>query len=153
VFYKLVAYFYLKIINMSKISIQPIPSTREDIKNMVQSFSKLNVSELELLVSEFNTLIEAKKAKSKKKRIEQLTKLIHQSALSTEKVNQYSELIEKLETKTMTQEENQTFLKLVEEDENLRNQRVAYMIELSQLQQVPFIEIREKFAFKTSENV
>lgn len=138
---------------MSKISIQTLPSTRNEIKSMVQSFSKLEVSELELLVSEFNTLIEAKKAKSKKKRVEQLTKLIRQSALDTEKIKLYSELAKKLETKTITQEENQTFLKLVEEDENLRNNRVAYMIELSQLQQVPFTEIREKFAFKTSENV
>lgn len=134
---------------MSKVSIQ----TEIDINNVVQSFSKLKVSELELLVSEFNTMIAAKKAKSKKKRVQQLTNLIQQAVLSENELKHYSELIKKLEIKKITQEENQTFLKLVEKDESLRNKRVAYMIELSQLQQVPFTEIRAKFAFKTVENV
>ncbi|MFT6148335.1 MAG: putative DNA-binding transcriptional regulator [Saprospiraceae bacterium] len=63
-------------------------------------------------------------------------------------LNRSEKLVKKLETKIITEAENQVFLKLVEQDENLRNKRVAYRIELSELQEVPFTKVREKFAFK-----
>lgn len=134
---------------MTEITIQ----SKIDINNVVQRFSKLNISELELLVNQFNVLIEAKKAKSKKKRIKELTNLIHQSVISNDKLKEYTDFIKKIENQSITNDENQEFLKLVEEDENLRNQRVTYMLELSQLKQVPFAQIRKKFSFKSASNV
>lgn len=129
---------------MSKIQIQ----TEVDL---IPYFSKLKVSELEVMVKEINTLIALKKSKSKKKRIEELSQLINKSVLKTNKLNRYKELVEKLENSTIAEEENKEFLILVEEDEMLRNQRVTYMIELSQLRQVPFQEIIDEFSLeKTS---
>lgn len=134
---------------MPKISIE----TEIDINKVIKSFSKLNISELELLISEFNTLLAAKKTKSKQKRIEKLNQLIRQSVLSPSKLAQYEALVYKLESRTMTEKEQEVFSALTEEDEKLRNQRIAYMIELSQLREVPFSEIQEAFSFKSKENV
>ena len=129
---------------MSKISTQ----SEIDINNVVQRFSKLNVSELELLVSHFNTLIATKKAKSKNQHIKEVTKLIHQSVISNDKLIRYKELVEKLENLTMSEEEKQEFRLLTEEDEKMQNQRIAYMIELAQLRQIPFTQLMSEMGLK-----
>lgn len=134
---------------MSKIQLQP----EIDFSIVLNAASKLKLSELETIVKEFNTLLESKKSKSKIDRIAELENLTNQAVLSNEKIKIYNDLIPKLESRTMTESERNIFSELTTEDELLQNQRISYMIELAQLRQVPFLEIKEQFTFNNKADV
>ena len=134
---------------MQKISIQQ----ELDFRTILDAAAKLKVTELETIVKEFNTLLELKKSKNKISRIEFLEKLIQNAALNREDLKRYDELVYKLESRTMTESEKEEFSELTQKDEDLQNQRIAYMIELAQVKGVDFMEIQKHFSFKSSLNV
>ena len=49
----------------------------------------------------------------------------------------------------MTKDENRVFLKIAAEEEQLRNKRVEYMIELSQLRGIPFQKLMNELGLKS----
>lgn len=134
---------------MQKISIQQ----ELDFKTILEAAAKLKVAELETIVKEFNTLLELKKSNNKVSRIEVLEKLIHDSALNNDDLKRHNNLVYKLENRTMTEDEKDEFSSLTQKDEDLQNQRIAYMIELAQVKGVDFMAIQKQFSFKSTINV
>ena len=59
----------------------------------------------------------------------------------------FNTLNEKLLNETMTKDENRVFLKIAEEEAQLRNKRVKYMIELSQLRGISFQKLMNELGF------
>lgn len=124
-----------------------------DFKIVLDAAAKLEIRELETIVQQFNRLLEWKKSSSKKDRISELEQLVSSAQLNVQELEQYNQLVYKLESRSMTDQEKATFDHLVYKDELLQNQRIAYMIELAQLRDVSFAAIQEQFQFKKTANV
>ena len=129
---------------MQKVSIQ----VQDNVKNYLSEISKMKISELEFFAQELNSLITRKRSKSKKHRIGKLYELINETVLDENKLVLFDLLAEKLQNQTMSETENKIYLKIAEEEENLRNQRVMYMVELAQLRGISFSELAEELGLK-----
>lgn len=134
---------------MSKITLQ----AQDNVKSRLAEISKMQVSELEFFVQELNALITRKKAKTPKYRIRKLYQLINETILDADTQVIFDVLAEKLQSETMTEAENRVFLKIAEQEENIRNQRIAYMVELAQLRQIPFAQLMSELGLKPLPNV
>ncbi len=107
-----------------------------DTKAFLVGASGMDVQDLEAFVRELNGVIFQKKTSDKDYRQRELLRGINQAVLPQEKRSQYWKLAEKMEAETLSDAEQQTFLKLVEEEETLRNERVKMMLELAQLRNI-----------------
>lgn len=134
---------------MSKISTQ----AQESVKSYFTEISKMKISELEFFAQELNALITRKRTKTPEYRISKLYQLINETVLDADTQVIFNLLTEKLHAETMTEDENRVFLKIAEQEENIRNQRIAYMIELSQLRQIPFPQLMSEMGLKSLPNV
>ena len=130
---------------MSKV---PIHQLEIDLQTILAGFSKMGVKDLEGVVQEINALIVRKKSKTKKYQQAALLQAINKTVLSAEKRITFKQLYQKLQEETMTPEENNAFLVLADEEANLRNQRVKYMIELAQLRQIPFPQLMSELGLE-----
>lgn len=125
-----------------------------DMQTIASDFSsKLNIGDLEVLVQELNAVITRKKSKTKKYRMAQLYQLISETVLDSDTRVIFNALNEKLLDGTMTEEENRVFLKIAEQEENIRNNRIRYMIELAQLKEISLAELMTEMGFKPLANV
>ena len=117
---------------MTKIQIQ----TEIDTQTFLSSVSQMPVNELEYFVRELNALITRRKENNQEYRDRALLSKINQAILPKEQTERYVSLHLKLEAETISESEYQEFMDLVAQEEELRNERVKYMIELSQLRGV-----------------
>jgi hypothetical protein len=124
---------------MSKIQVQ----TEIDTRTFLLGAAGLQLNELERLVGELNILIARKKSARNDGRERQLLHLINQTALESDQRARYLALVEKLEDDTMSEEEHREYMVLVERDEQLRNDRVQYLVELAQLRDVSLPRLME----------
>ena len=129
---------------MQKVSVQ----AQSNVKSYLDELSKMKVSELEFFAQELHSLIVRKRSKSKKYRIGKLYELINKTVLEFDKQVIFNTLAEKLYNETMTEAEREVYLKIAEEEEALRNERVAYMVELSQLREISFLELTNELGLK-----
>jgi uncharacterized ubiquitin-like protein YukD len=122
---------------MSKTQVQPTI----DLRNFIVGIADLQLTELERLSNSLNAYIARKKSVEPQNRIKQLLKLINQTVLTGSSKVRYEILIDKLEDDSLSKSEHSEFLKLVEEEEELCNVRLKYLIELSQLKNVTLPEL------------
>lgn len=134
---------------MPEISVQP----KIDFRLILEAASNLQLSELEVITREFNALLASKKAKSKDNRIKELYELINSSVLSDDQQEAFNLLYQKLLNDTITDDEKKRFEQLTEQEAELRNLRVAYMVELSQIRQIPFPKLMIELGLKPLPNV
>jgi len=125
---------------MSKIQVQTIIDT----DSLVVGAASLQLSELEKLVRELDAVIVRKRSLDQELRQRELIRLINQSVLEVEQRSRYLMLVEKLEDETISQDEHQEFIALTEKDEQLRNDRLKYLIELAQLSNVSLPQLMEQ---------
>lgn len=129
---------------MQKVSVQ----AQDNVKSYLNEISEMKISELEFFAQELHSLITRKRSKSKKYRIGKLYELINETILEADKQVIFNTLAEKLSNETMTEAEHKVYLNIAEEEENLRTQRVAYIVELSQLRQIPFSQLMTEMGLK-----
>lgn len=122
---------------MTKIQIQ----TEIDAQTFLSSVSQIPVNELEYFVRELNALITRRKTSNKAYRDRALLSKINQAVLPNGLTERYVSLHLKLEAETISESEYQEFMDLVVKEELLRNERVKYMIELSQLRGVTLPQV------------
>jgi hypothetical protein len=122
---------------MTKIQIQ----TEIDPQIFLASVSQIPVNELEYFVQELNALITRRKTNDKAYRDRALLSKIITTILPKGKTERYMSLHLKLEAETIFEAEYQEFMDLVAQEEALRNERVKYMIELSQLRGVTLPQV------------
>ena len=112
-----------------------------DTQTFLNEAAGLQVSELERLARELDAIITRKKTAQIGQRESQLVQLINHTILTTDQRQKYGLLMDKLEQESITEEERQEFLELVAEDEQLRNDRVKYLVELAQLRNISLTKL------------
>ena len=133
---------------MAKISVQ----TEIDSQNLILGASQMALSELEFMIRELNALVVRKKNADKSTREKILLHKINHTVLTKHEVERYAILVKKLEPETMEASELQEFLSISEKEETLRNDRVKYLIELSQLQAIPLPQLMNNLGLKATIN-
>jgi hypothetical protein len=129
---------------MSKNHIQ----TEIDTFLFLQGATQLTITELENFVMELNGLITRKKTKSKVRQEKRLLAKINQTILTPVKRQRYQYLAEQLKLEALPTAEYDELLQLTNEDEMLRNERVKYMIELSQLKAISLPQLMQELGLK-----
>jgi hypothetical protein len=114
-----------------------------DSQSLLHNAAQMPVTELERFLKEANALLFRKKIKDKKLRERQLLYKINKSVLETFQIERYHHLSEKLQLGTMNETERSEFEILANQEEKLRNLRVKYMIELSQIREVSLSQVME----------
>jgi predicted O-linked N-acetylglucosamine transferase (SPINDLY family) len=107
-----------------------------DTRSILHGMTQMPVQELETFLQEVSALIRRKKTEDKEGREGLLLEKINQTILDKKKKERYQSLVIKLEADTISEIEHAEFTKLADLQEKLRNQRVKYLIELSQLRAV-----------------
>ena len=105
--------------------------------------SDLPLSELEHLAQELDAVIAQKRKADRKPSEGELLLRINSTVLNAEDRSRYLALAEKLETDQLTETEHQEFLKWVDKDEKLRNERLKFMIELAQMRNISLHELMQ----------
>jgi hypothetical protein len=113
--------------------------------------AQMPVIELENFIHEVNALIRRKKKQDKTGLDSILLDKINQTVLDKKKIERYHVLSYKLEADTMTDAEHAEFMRLATLEEKLRNQRVKYLIELSQLRGVSLTQLMNNIGFKNNQ--
>ncbi len=124
---------------MTKIQIQ----SEIDPQVLLASVSQIPVKELEYFVRELNALITRRKTNNMEHRDRVLLRKINETVLPQKKSERYIQLHHQLEASKLSETEHKEFMTLVEEEENLRNKRVKYLIELAQLRSVSLPQLME----------
>ena len=120
-----------------------------DAQSLLASVSQTPINELENFVRELNALIIRKKTDDKEYRDRALLSKINRAVLTKNKAERYVMLHLKLEAETITDLEYQEFMDLVAQDENLRNERVKYLIELAQLRNISLPDLMQHLGLNT----
>lgn len=114
-----------------------------DSQSLLNNAAQMPVLELERFLREANALLFRKKIKDKKLRERQLLYKINSTVLNSFQIARYHTLSEKLHLGTIEDTETLEFEELANQEEKLRNQRVKYMIELSQLRETSLLQVME----------
>ena len=128
-------------------------SSTIDNQSLLLDVAKMPVPELERFIKDINALLRRKKTQDKALRERQLLDKINRTVLNASQTERYHLLIEKLELGTMTDSEHLEFGVLANSEEKLRNQRVKYMIELSQLREITLPQVMESLGLTPLTNV
>jgi hypothetical protein len=114
-----------------------------DSESLLRNATQMPVDELERFLKEANALLFRKKIKDKKLRERQLLHKINQSVLETSSIERYRILSEKVQSGIINEDEYSELNTLANQEEKLRNLRVKYMIELSQIREVSLLQVME----------
>ena len=114
-----------------------------DSQSLLRNAAQMPVPELERFLKEANALLFRKKIKDKKLRERQILYKINRTVLDGFQVERYHILAEKLQLGTISDIEHSEFQVLANQEEKLRNQRVKYMIELSQISETTLLQVME----------
>jgi hypothetical protein len=115
-----------------------------DSQSLLRNAAQMPVPELERFLKEANALLFRKKVKDKKLRERQLLYKINRTVLDNFQIERYHFLSEKLQLGSINDAEHLEFEVLANQEEKLRNQRVKYMIELSQIRETTLPQVMEQ---------
>ena len=118
---------------MEKIQM-PVENTTS---SLLGGFSDMSLKELEYFIRELNALAIKKRLLDKGKQDKVLLRKINQAVLSEPLMERYISLQEKMEVDNLSDTEYQELLSLVDKEEKIRNKRFQYLLELSQLRNIP----------------
>jgi hypothetical protein len=108
-------------------------SVHEHSQSLLRGFSEMPLRDLERFISELNALVIQKRVTDKGKQDKALLLKINEAILPEQTMEQYVSLQEKMEDGNISDAEYQDLLIIVTKEEKIRNKRVQYLIELSQL--------------------
>ena len=115
----------------------------EASQSLLRNAAQMPIPELERFLKEANALLFRKKIKDKKLRERQLLHKINCTVLDSSEVERYHFLAEKLQLGKIGNTEHAELETLANKEEKMRNQRVKYMVELSQIREVSLSQIME----------
>ena len=114
-----------------------------DTQVLIQGVAQMPISEMERFVQQVNALIVQKKTTDKTYRERFLLGKINQTVLSKEKIERYQKLVQKLEAETLSKVEYKEFMKLTEIEEQIRYERLTYLVELAQLKSITLPQLMD----------
>ena len=114
------------------------------IPSLLGGFSEMPLKELEHFIKELNALAIRKRVLDKGKQDKILLRKINETVLPEPLMERYINLQEKMEVQNLSDREYQELLNLVDKEENIRNKRFQYLLELSQLRGISLTELMNK---------
>ncbi|MDZ7898114.1 MAG: hypothetical protein U5N85_08810 [Arcicella sp.] len=114
-----------------------------DSQSLLRNAAQMPITELERFLREANALLFRKKIKDTKLRERQLLYKINRSVLGISQIERYHLLSEQVQMGTIDEAERSEFEILANQEEKLRNLRVKYMIELSQIREVSLSQVMQ----------
>ncbi len=124
-----------------------------DAQTLLKDVAQMPLIELERFVQAVNGLITQKKTMDKSYRERFLLGKINQTVLSKEKTERYRLLVQKLEAETISDDEYTEFMQLTEEEEQIRYERLTYLVELAQLRSITLPQLMEKLGLNPPAHV
>lgn len=126
----------------------PIISQIElDIDELLQGVARLGSSDLEQFADRVLALRARRRAPSLPQREAELLQLINRG-VPAEVRRRYDELNDQLHAETITDEEQQELLKLIEQIEEADAERLRHLAELAPLRQVPLDALMDQFGLR-----
>lgn len=114
-----------------------------DFQVLLQHAEQMSIPELENMLIDLNALILRRKTPDIPARERFLLDKIKTTVLGREKTKRYQELVYKHEFETITDEEHTECAQLAEEEEGIRVQWLTYLVELTQLRDIPLPQLME----------
>lgn len=121
-----------------------------DTNVLMQDIAQMPIPEMERFVQQVNELIIQKKTTDKSYRERFLLGKINQTVLNKEKILRYQKLVQKLEAETISKAEYKSFMKLTEEEEEIRYERLTYLVELAQLKSITLPQLMDNLGLNRS---
>lgn len=128
-------------------SIQINPDLKIAYQDILKGLSKSSLPDLEEFLNEVSTLIARKKVKNLSEREIELIKVIYQKQ-PVEFKEKYDLLYQKLQSETISEEEHEELLTLMESSENYNNQWLEALVELAQLRGVTIFELKKQLGIE-----
>ncbi len=123
-----------------------------NIQNLIGGFTEMPLNELESFISGLNALATKKRLTDTNKRSSFLLQKITQTVLSERATERYTFLQDKVELESLSDTEQQELLKLVAQEEKIRNRRFRYLLELAQLKDITLTELSSQLGLTTLSN-
>lgn len=111
------------------------------LKNLLGDMANLPLQDIEYFIKELNVLVAQKRVSNIDMRDKFLLRKINQTVLPEPDLLRYTFLQDKMEQEALSDAEQNELLDLVLQDEKIRNKRFKYLLELSQLRQIPMLEL------------
>ncbi len=118
-----------------------------ELDQFIKGVAQLETADLEQVVEQVNLILAQRKVASLSQSEAELLQRINQR-LPESTQRRYNELRTKLETETMTPEEHQELLALVDIVEQVDAERLQHLIELSQLRQVALNDLIHQLSIR-----
>jgi hypothetical protein len=132
---------------MSRVELQP--TIEIDLEDILQGIAQLEIAELEKFTDRVMDLRASRRAPRLSKEEADLLRKINQG-LSTEAWQRYENLNQKLHEETISPEDHQEFLKLVDQIEMADAERLFHLIELSRIRRVSVDALMEQLGIRRS---
>jgi hypothetical protein len=132
---------------MPRVELQP--TIEIDLEDILQGIAQLEIGELEKFTDRVMDLRASRRAPRLSKQESDLLQKINQG-LSAEAWQRYDSLNEKLHEETISPEEHQEFLKLVEQIEMADAERLFHLIELSRIRRVSVDALMDQLGLRRS---
>jgi hypothetical protein len=123
-----------------------------DAQNLLKDVAQMPLFEMERFVQAINGLITQKKTSDKSYRERFLLGRINQTILEKDKIVRYQFLVQKLEAETISDEEYAEFMHLTEEEEQIRLDRMTFLVELAQLRSLTLPQLMDNLGLNRSAN-
>jgi hypothetical protein len=119
------------------------------IQTLIGDFAEMPLNDLESFISGLNALVIRKRVADKGKRDKALLLKINQTVLPEQALERYVLLQDKMELDNLSETEYQELLSLVTQEEKIRNKRFQFLLELSQLRNIPLTELMNSLGLST----
>jgi hypothetical protein len=124
-----------------------------DAQTLLKDVSQMPLLEMERFVQSVNALITQKKTTDKTYRERFLLGKINQTVLAKEKIERYQLLVRRLEVETISDVEYTEFMKLTDLEEQIRLERMTYLLELAQLRSITLPQLMTNLGLNRRTNV
>lgn len=124
-------------------------SNKGDMREILNDVSNMETATLETFLKEVAHLLVQRKVKSISERETQLLLQINKPLLSPKSIIEYDALQQKLKDETISKEEHTKLLRLIKRREKKGVQRLAALIELSQLKKMAPKILMKKMGLST----
>jgi hypothetical protein len=132
---------------MSMPTIQVKSNIQLGLDDVLEGIAQLDTPELERFLEQVNRLVARRKAPSLSKREAELLVQINQG-IGPEKAHRYRELSAKLREETITPEEHEELLVLIDEIETMDAERLGNLIELAHLRGISLDELMNQLGLR-----
>jgi hypothetical protein len=124
-----------------------------DAQTLLKDVSQMPLPEMERFVQSVNALITQKKTTDKTYRERFLLGKINQAVLAKEKIERYQLLVRRLEVETISDVEYTEFMALTDLEEQIRLERMTYLLELAQLRSITLPQLMTNLGLNRRTNV